>query len=87
MSKTSTITIQRVQCELCEKQFVNKTVLKKHINAIHNNIFLFKCPHQNCEITFRTGYRLYVHELFHKGICRKRYIKSSSQISFHNLLL
>ena len=71
MSKTSTTTsstIQRVQCEFCEKQFVNKAVLKKHINAIHRNIYLFKCPHSNCERTFRTGYRLYVHELFHKGI-------------------
>ena len=71
MCKTSTTTSstnQRVQCDQCDKQFVNKAVLKKHINAIHKNIYLFKCPHQNCQRTFRTGYRLYVHELFHKGI-------------------
>ena len=45
-----------------------KTVLKKHINGVHKNIAQFKCKYPECEKSFTTGYRLYVHELSHKGI-------------------
>ena len=47
---------------------MNNSVLKKHIIAIHKNAFFFTCKHPGCERTFRTGYRLYVHELYHKGL-------------------
>lgn len=47
---------------------MNKSVLKKHINAIHKNLFFYKCSFEGCDRTFRTGYRLYVHELYHKGV-------------------
>lgn len=63
--RVSLLILSQVQCEFCSKFFVNKSVLKKHINAIHKNIYFFKCSYPNCTRTFRTGYRLYVHELFH----------------------
>ena len=53
---------------MCSKTFVNNTVLQKHIKAIHENISPFVCSYPNCDKKFRTGYRLYVHELAHKGI-------------------
>ena len=62
------------------KTFVNDTVLQKHIRAIHENFWPFICSFLNCNKKFRTGYRLYVHELSHKGIkpftcgiCRKTF--------------
>ena len=45
-----------------------------------NNIANFKCGYPGCKKVFRTGYRLYVHDLTHKNIkpfecsiCKKRF--------------
>mgnify|MGYP003314086350 CR=1 FL=1 len=34
----------------------------------YNNVFNFKCKLEGCDKAFRTGYRLYVHELAHVNI-------------------
>ena len=67
------------------KTFVNDTVLQKHIRAIHENFWPFICSFLNCNKKFRTGYRLYVHELSHKGIkpftcgiCRKTFTEKGT---------
>jgi KRAB domain-containing zinc finger protein len=76
---------KKVYCEICKKSFVNPNVLLKHVNAIHKNISPFKCQYPNCEKSFRTGYRLYIHELIHKGIrphkcniCKKTFVEKGT---------
>ena len=69
-----------------------KTVLKKHINGVHKNIAQFKCKYPECEKSFTTGYRLYVHELSHKGIkpfkcniCNKKFAeKGTLKVHLHS---
>ena len=61
-------------------------MLKKHINAIHNNVFNFKCKLEGCDKAFRTGYRLYVHELAHVNrIITFQYRKESNLIYVHTV--
>ena len=64
---------------------MNLNVLLKHVNEIHIIISIFKCQYINCEKSFRTGYRLYIHELIHKGIrphkcniCKKTFVEKGT---------
>ena len=68
LSGVNKIYNKKPKCTICGKSFVNTTILNKHINAIHKNISQYQCLYPECGKSFRTGYRLYVHELSHKGI-------------------
>ena len=68
LSRVNKIYNKKPKCTICGKSFVNTIVLNKHINAIHKNISPYQCLYPECGKSFRTGYRLYVHELSHKGI-------------------
>ena len=52
-------------CDTCKRCFSTKGVLQSHINAIHKNLFPFKCSFNKCGKGFRTLYRLHVHLLTH----------------------
>lgn len=70
--------------------------MKKHIDAVHKNIAKYICQYPNCNKRFRTGYRLYVHDLSHKGIkpfqctfCQKRFTEKGTlkvHIQSHSII-
>ena len=66
-----------------QSNFLQRCCSIKHIKAVHQNISSFLCF--ICNKKFRTGYRLYVHQLSHKGlkpfvcdICKKRFIEKGT---------
>jgi len=67
------------KCPKCDKTFRNKSSMKRHVRALHDNLQPFKCKY--CDATFRHNYTMETHiSLVH--LKQKKYKCSICDLSF-----